>query len=158
MKKKIGSDTNTEISFHLEFSLFWVSWSYDLGDLSDLKRGQGIFFQKLHFWNLHISRKKMRHVSAFSSKCSLNLSTEEVWLACWQNCHLNFDSKYCAGLLLRATQQSHCIRGLLVEKFHLPGPIKPSTLSTLTVNFECQSTPTYFHLFQRLFIRAEGNF
>ena len=93
-----------------------------------------------------------------SRKCCQKIGS--CLLACSQNCHLNTNSKYCAGLLLWATQQSHCIRGLLVEKLPLPGPIKPSTLSTLTptVNFECQSTPTYFHLFQRLFIRAEGNF
>ena len=32
------------------------------------------------FWNQCIPRKEMRHVSAFSSKFSLNLSTEEVWV------------------------------------------------------------------------------
>ena len=32
-------------SFHLKFLSFWVSRSFDLGDLSDLRRGSGIFFK-----------------------------------------------------------------------------------------------------------------
>ena len=32
------------MSFHLEFSLFWVSRSFDLGNLGDLRRGSGNFF------------------------------------------------------------------------------------------------------------------
>ena len=35
----------TFTNFHLEFSLFGVSRLFDLGDLSDLIRGSGIFFK-----------------------------------------------------------------------------------------------------------------
>ena len=41
------------------------------------QNGPREFFQKLHFWNQCIPRKTMRHVSAFKSTFSLNLSTEE---------------------------------------------------------------------------------
>jgi hypothetical protein len=46
------------------------------------QKGLRDFFQKLNFWNQCIPRKKIRHVSAFSSKLSLNLSTEKVWVQC----------------------------------------------------------------------------
>ena len=36
-------------SFHLEFSLFWVSRSFDLGDLGDLRRSSGNFFKNYIF-------------------------------------------------------------------------------------------------------------
>ena len=58
------------MSFHLEFSLFWVSRSFDLGDL---RRGSGIFFK-----NQCVPTKKMRCVTALWSTFSLNLSIEEV--------------------------------------------------------------------------------
>ena len=37
------------------------------------------FFEKLHFWNQCIPRKKIRYVIASWSTFSLNLFTEEVW-------------------------------------------------------------------------------
>ena len=67
------------MGFHLEFSLFWVSWSFDISDLDNLRRGSGIFFQKSHFLNQCVPTKKMRYVTAFWSTISLNLSTDEVW-------------------------------------------------------------------------------
>jgi hypothetical protein len=36
-------------SFHLEFLLFWVSRSFDLGNLSNLRRGSGNFFKHYVF-------------------------------------------------------------------------------------------------------------
>ena len=60
------------MSFHLEFSLFWVSRLFDLSNLGNLKK-------KLHLWNQCLPMK-MRYVTAFLSKFSLNLSTEEGWL------------------------------------------------------------------------------
>ena len=69
------------MGFHLEFLFFWVSRSFDLSDLGDLRRGSGIFFQKLHFWNQCIPTK-MRYVTVSWSKFSLNLSKTEVMLKC----------------------------------------------------------------------------
>ena len=43
------------------------------------QKGPREFFQKLHFRNQCVPTKKMRYVTAFSWKFSLNLSTEEVW-------------------------------------------------------------------------------
>ena len=37
------------IGFHLEFSLFWISRSFDLNDLGDLRRGSGNFFKNYIF-------------------------------------------------------------------------------------------------------------
>ena len=64
------------MGFHLEFSLFWVSRSFDL---SDLRRGSGNFFKNYIFEISAFQQKKMRYVTASWSKFSLNLSTEEVW-------------------------------------------------------------------------------
>ena len=36
-------------SFRIEFSSFWVSWLFDLGDLGDLRRGSGNFFKNYIF-------------------------------------------------------------------------------------------------------------
>ena len=43
------------------------------------QKGLREFFQKLHFWNQCIPRKKIRYVIASWSTFSLNLFTEEVW-------------------------------------------------------------------------------
>ena len=58
-------------------SLSWQPWRH--------QKGFREFFQKLHFWNQCVPTKKMRYVTAFWSKFSLNLFTEEVWWV-W---HLN---------------------------------------------------------------------
>ena len=50
------------MSFHLEFSLFWVSRLFDLSNLGNLKK-------KLHLWNQCLPMK-MRYVTAFLSKFS----------------------------------------------------------------------------------------
>ena len=66
------------MSFHLEFSFFLgfeVIWPQQP---RRPQKGLREFFQKLHFWNQCVPRKKMRCVTAFWSKFSLNLSTEEV--------------------------------------------------------------------------------
>ena len=52
------------MSFHLEFLLFRDSRLFDLGDLGNLRRGSG------NFWNQCVPMKKMRYVTF-----SLNLST-----------------------------------------------------------------------------------
>ena len=65
--------------FHLEFLPFWVFKPFDLGDLSNLGRDSGNFFKSYIFEISAFQGKKMRHVLVFSSKFSLNLSTEEVW-------------------------------------------------------------------------------
>jgi hypothetical protein len=67
------------MGFHLEFSLFWVSRSFDLSNLSDLKRGSGNFF-KNYIFEISAFQQKI-WVTASWSKISLNLSTEEVWEA-----------------------------------------------------------------------------
>ena len=43
------------------------------------QKGLREFFQKLHFWNQCIPRKKIRYVIASWSTFSLNLFSEEVW-------------------------------------------------------------------------------
>ena len=42
------------------------------------QKGLRGFFQELHFWNQSVPAKKMKYVSAFLSKFSLNLSLKEV--------------------------------------------------------------------------------
>ena len=59
-------------SFHLELSLYWVSRSFDLGDLNYLRRGSGNFFKS------YIFEISTFHVSAFPSNFLLNPSTEEA--------------------------------------------------------------------------------
>ena len=66
-------------SFFLEFLSFLVWRSFNIGNLSDLRRGSGNFSQKLPFWNQCIPKKEMRHVSAFSSKFSLKPYLSGQW-------------------------------------------------------------------------------
>ena len=60
-------------SFLLEFLYFWVSRSFDLGNLSDLR---DFFFSKTTFLKSVHSKEKDK---TFSSKFSLSLSKEEMW-------------------------------------------------------------------------------
>jgi hypothetical protein len=67
-------------SYKFSFRIF-VVWGFKVVWPRQPQQPQKVlrdFFQKLHFWNQCIPRKKMRHVSAFLSKFPLNLSTEEV--------------------------------------------------------------------------------
>ena len=54
------------MTFHLEFSLFWRS--FDLGDLSDLRRGSGIFFSKVTFLKSVHSKEKDEACLSFPVK------------------------------------------------------------------------------------------
>ena len=68
-------------SFHLEFSPFWISRLFDLGDLSDLGKGYWIFF-KNYIFEISTFQQKWWAMSWLRGRnFSLNLSTEEV-------CHL----------------------------------------------------------------------
>ena len=65
------------MGFHLEFSLFWVSRSFDLSDLGDLRRGSGIFF-KNYIFEISAFQEKRWDMFQLSHKIfhNLNLSTE----------------------------------------------------------------------------------
>ena len=67
------------MGFHLEFSLFWVSRSFDLSDLGDLRRGSGNFFKNYIFEISAFQRKRWGMSQLCGRKFSLNLFTEEVW-------------------------------------------------------------------------------
>ena len=66
------------MGFHLEFSLFWVSRSFDLSDLGDLRRGSGNFFKNYIFEISAFQRKRWGMSQLCGQKFSLNLFTEEV--------------------------------------------------------------------------------
>ena len=80
----------------LEFHLFFNEFSFRIFVVFSFEviwpwrprrpqKGLREFFQKLHFWNQCVLRKKMRYVTASWSKFSLNLSTEEVWYQVHKN-------------------------------------------------------------------------
>ena len=55
------------MSFHLEFSLFWVPRSFDLHDLGNLSRGSGNFF-KIYIFEISAFQGKRWGMSRLSSQ------------------------------------------------------------------------------------------
>ena len=61
----------------VDFGFWWNSKIHHRLTSLTSEGAQGIF-QKLHFWNQRIPRKKMRYFSALFSKSSVNLSTDDL--------------------------------------------------------------------------------
>ena len=63
----------------VEVKTFLLGSGHTVFDLGDLRRGSGKFFKNYIFESSAFQQKRMKYVTAFWSRLSLNLSTEEVW-------------------------------------------------------------------------------
>ena len=81
------------------------------------QKGLREFFQKLHFW----TQRMMRHVLVYSSKFSLNLSTEEVWYGIdyfYAMVGILIDFRVFSVMIIDILHQKVCWDGDLQEGLH----------------------------------------